>query len=470
MAASGEAVGWEGRGPSVRAAGACRNGRRPRLSASALPVGAPSATDPVPPAFRAMRTFPVLSALLAAAAALPLHAQTTAFTGAVVWDGTASPAVHGATLLVRDGRVVSVGTQPPPAGVPVVSLAGKHVMPGLVDVHVHVTGRWAPQDVTDPRRRVEEELLLFARYGVTTVNSLGDEPAEAFAARDAQGTPGLARARLAVAGPVITSATEAEARAAVAANARPGVDWMKLRYDDNLGTVAKMPWEAVHGVVDEGHRRGYRVATHLFYLEDAKRLLREGSDMVAHSIRDADVDAEVIALLRERRVCYVPTLTRELSTFAYAEEPEFFRDPFFLRWSDAAEVAQLSAPEARKAVADSPAAARYRVGLGQAQRNLKALVDAGVLVGMGTDVGPAGRFPGYFEHVELALMAGSGLTPAEVLRTATDGAAACLGREDVGTLQPGRWADFLVLDADPLQDVMNTRRLAAVYVAGNLVR
>ncbi|HSW30151.1 MAG TPA: amidohydrolase family protein [Longimicrobiales bacterium] len=417
-----------------------------------------------------MRTSTALSALLAAVATLPVHAQTTAFTGASVWDGTAAPPVVGATLLVRDGRVVSVGRESPPAGVPVVSLAGKHVMPGLVDVHAHVTGRWAPQGVEDPRRRVEEELLLFVRYGVTTVNSLGDEPAEAFLVRDAQDDPRLARARLFVAGPVITSATEAEARAAVAANARAGADWMKLRYDDNLGTVAKMPWEAVHGAADEAHRRGYRLATHLFYLEDAKRLLREGSDMVAHSIRDADVDAEVIALLRARQVCYVPTLTRELSTFVYAEVPAFFDDPFFRRWADAAEVARLSAPDARRAVADSPAAARYRVGLGQAQRNLKALVDAGLLVGMGTDVGPAGRFPGYFEHLELTLMAEAGLTPAQILHTATAGAAECLQREDVGTLQPGRWADFLVLDADPLEDVANVRRLSAVYVAGNLVR
>ena len=112
-----------------------------------------------------MRPYPALLALLAAAAALPLHAQTTAFTGATVWDGTSAPPLAGATLLVRDGRVVSVGTEPPPAGIPVVSLAGKHVMPGLVDVHAHVTGRWAPQGVDDPRRRVEEELLLFARYG-----------------------------------------------------------------------------------------------------------------------------------------------------------------------------------------------------------------------------------------------------------------------------------------------------------------
>jgi len=351
-----------------------------------------------------------------------------------------------------------------------VSLAGKWVIPGLVDAHAHVTGQWAPETITDPRERVEAELLLYARYGVTTVNSLGDEPAAALAAREGPmpGSPG--RARLFAAGPVIGATDEAAARAAVAANAASGVDWIKIRVDDNLGTTAKMPWEAIHGVIDEAHARGLRVATHLFYLEDAKRLLREGTDLVAHSIRDADVDAETLALLRERDVCLVPTLTRELSTFVYAERPSFFDDPFFQRWADPREVARVSAPAFREATAKSPAAARYHAGLPVAQRNLKAVADAGLPVAMGTDAGPPARFPGYFEHLELALMVEAGLTPEQVLRYATGGAAACLGKDDVGTLEPGRWADFLVLDADPLADVSATRRLSAVYVAGEPVR
>ena len=417
-----------------------------------------------------MRTKPALVTLLATATALPVHAQTTAFTGATVWDGTGAPPVSGATLVVRDGRVVSVGTAAPPAGARVVSLAGKHVIPGLVNAHAHVTGQWAPEGDTDPRRRVEGDLLLFARYGITTVNSLGDEPPEAFALRDAQATPALTRSRLFVAGPVIVATTEAEARAAVAANAEAGVDWMKIRVDDNLGTARKMPWEAIHGVIDEAHRRGFRVSTHLFYLDDAKRLLREGSDMVAHSIRDADVDAELLALLGQRRVCTVATLTREVSTFIYAERPSFFDDPFFQRHANPREVARVSAPDFRKAMSESPAAARYRTALAQAQKNLKAVVDAGLPIALGTDSGPPGRFPGYFEHLELALMAEAGLTPEQILYAATGRAAACLGRDDVGTLQPGRWADFLVLDADPLDDVANTRSLSAVYVAGNEVR
>lgn len=420
-----------------------------------------------------MRPSHALSAALVLAAALasaPVHAQVTAFTGATVWDGTGSPPVPGATLLVRDGRVVSVGTGGAPEGARVVPLDGRFVIPGLVESHAHVSGRWAPEGVTDPRSRVEAELLLFARYGVTTVNSLGDEPAEAFALRDAQDGPGLARARVFVAGPVIAATTEDAAREAVAANARLGVDWMKIRVDDNLGTARKMPWEAVHGVLDEADDRGFRVATHLFYLEDAKRLLREGSGLIAHSVRDADLDAEALALLRERGVCTVPTLTREVSTFVYAQHPDFFDDPFFLRHADRTEVARLSAPDFRRAMAASPAAAAYRNALVQAQRNLKILADQGLPIAFGTDAGPAGRFPGYFEHMEMDLMAEAGLTPSQILHSATGGAAACLALDDVGTLEPGRWADFLVLEEDPLKDVSNTRRLTDVYVAGSRVR
>ena len=245
---------------------------------------------------------------------------------------------------------------------------------------------------------------------------------------------------------------------------------MKIRVDDNLGATEKMPWPVIEAVMTESHERGFRVATHLFYLDDAKRLLRAGSGLIAHSIRDTDVDAEVVALLRERDVCYVPTLTREVSTFVYAQRPAFFDDPFFQRHAQAREVARVSTPAFQRAMADSPAAARYRVALAQAQENLKTLVDQGVTVAMGTDSGPEGRFPGYFEHMELDLMAEAGLTPAQVLRSATGVAAACLGLDRVGTLEAGKWADFLVLDADPLADVANTRRLRSVYIAGSAVR
>lgn len=412
----------------------------------------------------------VLAVGFALASASPVHGQrTVAFTGARVWDGTGSPP-RRADILVVDGRIAEVGRPAIPSEATVLNYAGKWIIPGLVETHAHVTGYWAPDRVSDPMGRVVEELGLYARYGVTTVSSLGDEPAAAGQVRDVQDTPSLERARLTFGGPVITAVTPEAARAAVEENAAMGVDWIKIRVDDNLGTTAKMPWEAVEAVLEAAHELGLRVATHVFYLEDAKRLLRMGTGLVAHSIRDVEVDAEVIGLLKEAGTCYVPTLTREVSTFVYARRPAFFDDPFFQEGAKETELARLSDPGFMEGVRGSAAAAGYREALGQAQRNLKRLTDAGVAVAFGTDAGPPGRFPGYFEHLELELMVEAGLTPEQALLSATSRAASCLGMPDVGALEPGKWADLLVLESNPLEDIGATKTLEKVFIAGNEVR
>jgi imidazolonepropionase-like amidohydrolase len=269
---------------------------------------------------------------------------------------------------------------------------------------------------------------------------------------------------------VISANTAEAARAAVRANVERGVDWIKIRVDDNLGSGQKMPAEAALAAIQEGHARGVRVAAHIFYLEDAKALLEGGVDLIAHSIRDADVDAQVIALLKQPNVCYAPTLTREISAFVYAQRPSFFDDPFFLADVFAPEVARVTAPQFQQSMRESTSAMRYREALVKAQKNLGKLVEEDVRVAFGTDAGQAARFPGYFEHLELSLMVEAGMTPAQALRSATGGAALCMGLGEVGTLQPGKWADFLVLRRDPLASVEATREIESVYIAGNRVR
>ena len=382
-----------------------------------------------------------------------------AFTGITLIDGTDKPPVANATLIVRGGRVVAAGPSSRvavPANAERVVLTGKTVIPGLINAHGHVN---APGD-----------LATYAAYGITTVFSLGGEPASVFAARASQATSSLDRARVFVAGPVLAPKTPEEARAQVADVAAQKVDVVKIRVDDNLGTTAKMSPEVYRAVIDEAHKRGLRVAVHLFYLADAKDVLSAGADFIAHSVRDLDVDADVVRALKARNVCVSPTLMREVSTFVYESTPDFFTDSLFLSHANREWMATVSEPGRQQAMRTSTAAQRYKIALEVASRNLKTLSDAGVPIAMGTDTGPVGRFQGYFELMELELMVKAGLTPAHALRSAWRDAARCTKLDrDLGTLETGKWADFVVLDANPLSDIRNVRRISSVWIAGNRV-
>jgi imidazolonepropionase-like amidohydrolase len=386
-------------------------------------------------------------------------ASVKVFTGARLIDGTGAAPVENATIVVRDGRIVSAGAATPPAGARAISLAGKTVIPGLINAHGHVS---------DPAR----DLRVYAAYGVTTVFSLGGEETAHFRARQAQARADLDRARIFVAGAVVAGSTPEQARAAVAKNAEARVDVIKIRVDDNLGTAKKMAPGISRAVIDEAHRRGLRVAAHVFYLEDAKDLLDAGVDLIAHSVRDTEFDAATIAAFKARSVCLVPTLMREVSTFVYESTPPFFSDPQFLKHAEPAQVARFTDPGEQASMRASASARRYKAGLEVALRNLKTAADAGVGIAMGTDSGTGlpGRFVGYFELMELEMMAKAGLTPPQILASATRDAARCLKVDrDVGTLAPGTWADFVVLDGDPLSDIGNVRKIDSVWIAGNRV-
>jgi imidazolonepropionase-like amidohydrolase len=415
----------------------------------------------------------ILGSGTAAGTGQPGAARVHAFTGARLVDVAAGRHIENAVVLVRDGRIAAAGPAagvriPPTAGI--VDLGGRFVVPGLISAHVHVSGVQGTAAPAYTEANTLRQLGVFARYGVTTVWSLGGEEAPAFKAREAEQAPTLDRARLRVAGDVVTAATPDDARRAVERLAALGIDIVKIRVDDNLGTARKMAPAVYRAVIDEAHRRGLRVAAHVFYLDDAKDLLRSGVDMIAHSVRDREIDAAFISLMTERSVPYCPTLTRELSTFVYESAPPFFADPFFRREADPAVVARLLEPSRQQAMRASKPAQAYKAALDVARRNLKKAADAGVLIVLGTDAGPfPERFQGYFEHLELEMMADSGLTPAQVLRAATVDAARGMKMDRAGALTPGNWADLIVIDRDPLVDVRALRSIRSVWIAGNQV-
>ena len=302
----------------------------------------------------------------------------------------------------------------------IVDLGGQYVVPGLINAHGHVgvaNGLEKGPEV-DSAALVRRQLKRYARHGVTSVVSLGGEPPEAFDVRDAQGAaPG--RARLFLSGPVIPNGPEDEVRAQVRRQAARGADWTKLRVDDNLGRGKKMPPALYAAIAEASHAQGVPLAAHIVELSDAKGVLRANADLLAHSVRDAPVDEELIGLMRSGGGhCITPTLTREVSTYIYAERPDFFDDPFFRETADPAVIEQLQQPEVQKEYTGR-AADYYREALPVATDNMMRLYEAGVHVAMGTDSGQSGRFQGYFEHMEMGMMQEAGMTPKDVLRSAT---------------------------------------------------
>ena len=420
-----------------------------------------------------------ITGLLAILGLLTLYSSTSsanegsiAFVGARIIDGTMAAPIEDGVVVITDGRIRTVGPRSAvtvPAGAQIIDVAGKTIMPGLINAHGHVGGTLGLEGGHYNTDNLLRQLGLYARYGVTTVNSLGGDEEQGFALRNSQFGQDLDRARIYVAGSVVLGDTEAQIRAEVNRNADMGANFIKVRIDDELGTAEKMPRNIFDALVDQAHIRRLPVAAHLFYLDDAKYILNSGADLVAHSVRDLPVDDKFIDLINAKGVCYIPTLTREVSTFVYESEPEFFSDPYFLKEAEPAILEQLKSPERQTRMQNSRAAAGYKIALEVAMANVKALNDGGVRIAMGTDTGPPARFQGYFEHMEMQMMVDAGMSPIEAIRASTGVAADCMGMGDIGTLEPGKWGDLLVLDANPAEDIANSKTIASVWIAGNRV-
>jgi len=396
-------------------------------------------------------------------------ARAESASGGIAWcgvriiDGTGRPAIESGTVVARNGRLEAVGRNVKlPKGLQCTDGSGKTIIPGLISAHSHVNSA--------------SQLGIYLRDGITTVLSLGGD--KEFALRDqaASAAPGTVP-HLYVAGPIQDSTaipgavavhTPEEARKNVDDLVEHRPDIVKLRVDDFLGARPKMSPEVYGAIIAEAHKAGCRVAAHVVLLDDAKGVLRAGIDYIAHSVRDREVDDEFISLMKKRGVFYSPTLTREVAVFTYSQRPKFFDDAFFLKEADPAEIAKMEDPKYQETVRNDPAAKWYKEHLPIAMHNLKTISDAGAAIVMGTDTGGGpGRFQGYFEHLELEYETKAGLTPMQALISATREPAKLLHISDhAGTLERGKWADFVVLNANPLEDIRNTRKIDSVWVGG----
>ena len=401
----------------------------------------------------------------------------TLFEGARLIVGDGSAPIERSAFIVRDDSIVQIGRQgdlQAPEGAVRVDLTGKTVMPALVDAHSHL-GYTDVKGMTTSaanftRGTLVDHLRRYAYYGVAATFSMGVDRGELPYQLRAEPVPGAALFRTAGRGIALPNAgpgaayrrdaaygvsSEADARAAVQELAAKKVDFVKIWVDDRDGTVPKLPPPIYRAIIDEAHRNSLRAVAHIFTLADAKELLRSGIDGFAHGVRDRDVDDEFMGLIRERAdVFVIPNLPDRdtgddfgwLSDTVPAQEIERLRDALARR---------------------TPAAAARARQLYEVQaRNLSKLSAAGVKIAYGTD---AGISVGWTAHAELADMVAAGMTPAQVLVAATRTSAEVLGLDRLGTIAAGKSADFVVLGANPLDDIRNTRRIADVYLRGEKV-
>jgi imidazolonepropionase-like amidohydrolase len=408
------------------------------------------------------------------------------FEGARLIVDTRRPPIENAAFLVENGRIVKVGKKgavQPPAGAVRMDLSGKTVIPALIDAHVHLGYQkdlvYSAGNFT--RENVIDQLNRYAYCGVAAVMSLGtdlgDLPFE-LRAEQAAGKLGGALYRTAGRGVAAPNAgpgtpelkpsaygvaTEDEARRAVREQIAKKVDFIKIWVDDRSGTVNKLSPALYRAVIDEAHKHGTRVIAHVYYLDDAKDLVRAGIDGFAHLVRDREMDDEVIALIKQKNVLVMPNLAIS-ENGTHVEAPMWLDDALLREVAPAAVIDRVKTSYRNRS---AEAVERAQKTNRDMQRSLAKLNAAGARIGFGTDAGAIrDHFYAYTDHRELQLMVNAGMTPAQALTAATVTSADFLRLKDHGTLDPGKNADFIVLDANPLDDIANTRKIAKVYLRG----
>lgn len=414
----------------------------------------------------------------------------TVIEGATVIDGVSTTPIRDAILVMEGDTIRNVGKRgsfQPPSNARTIHAAGKTIIPGIFNLHGHIGMVEGMETKVEhyTRQRVQRDANVYLYYGVTHMISLGmdREPMVGLQADQRAGKASGARLYSAGLGfaakdgwepegvkDVNRPTTPEEARALVQKELKKGVAVIKVWVDDRFGEIPKIRPELYGAVIAEAHRNNVRVLAHVKLLEDAKELIRRGVDGLAHSVRDKEVDAEFLKLAKDKGITQIATLVGHNAGIAYAEGAPFLSDPGLPVLFSPLVLRTMGSKEYQQRVANAPTFARSRAEFEVAFKNLAKVAAAGIPIAVGTDSGQPGRFQGLWEHREMELLVKAGLSPMQAIQAATiNGARFLRVDQQYGTLAPGKIADFIVLNADPLSDITNSRKIEAVWMNGRPV-
>jgi imidazolonepropionase-like amidohydrolase len=440
-----------------------------------------------------MRRLKILAccAVVASIGSLVVHSQSRGPSGAVLYEGGRlivgdGNVVDEGAFVVREGKITALGrkgTVAAPPGAVRVDLTGKTVMPAMINVHVHIGYEgytsWGAENYTP--RNVLDHLQREAFYGVGATQSVGSSPMEQsiqFERDQAAGKfppasrfffmPGMAPPNggpdailmkgTAALHAVYEVSTAAEARAAVAMMAARQLKHVKIWVDDRRGTYPKMTPEVYNAVIDEAHKHHMLVHAHAIAMGDQKAVVRAGADVLVHTVGNEKIDEELIALLQEKK----PYWTTVIGLGDRSEACD--GDPFIDQTYPAAALTAI------RQTGCGPAGPNVATREAILANNVPKMVAAGARLVLGTDAGITTRHAfGWADHHEIARWVELGLTPAQAMTAATARPAELLGIKDMGTLAVGKSADFIVLTANPLENIRNTRQIASVYLRGAML-
>lgn len=408
---------------------------------------------------------------------------------ATIIDGTGSAARPATDILIVGGRIKAIEKNIKANGAREVDMSGKTVIPSLICAHAHVGTLKGTTSSADnyTRENLLRHLKKYEDYGVSAVLAMGtDRPLIFNGFIDSTQAGLLPGARLYSAGYgfntpdpnpgswmnlLLRPGTPEEVPAMMEKLAAVKPTVVKIWVDDHGGNAQKMKPEIYQAIIREAHKHNIRVAAHLFYVEDARKLTEAGIDIIAHSIRDKEVDQDLLAKMKQKNVTYIPTLSLDEYQFVYAGSPDWIGDAFFKASLEPGVFEMITDKAYGEKIKNSPDYQRNMSAFKTALINLKKIHDAGIKVALGTD---SGAFPirtqGFTEHLEMELMVKAGLTPLQAITISTRNAATALHiDQEKGTLEKGKKADFIILTANPTDDIRNTRKIESVWKEGKEV-